>query len=103
MSNKTYGIVGLAMFAAAFFTGLYGILPYSITAAGIYLVGSTAVYLIFVYAFCAKCPVRNDCNHVVMGRLTQLVPARATGAYSRSDLLGTVLFFGCVALFPSAG
>ena len=100
MSDRTYGIVGLAMFAAAFCTGLYAILPYSIIAAGIYLVGSTAVYLIFVYAFCAKCPVRNECNHVVMGRLTQLVPARTTGAYSRSDLLGTVVFFGFVALFP---
>lgn len=100
MSGKTWGIIALVMIAAALCTGLYGILLYSGIAAGIYLAGSAAVYLIFVYAFCSKCPVRNDCNHVVMGWLTHLMPSRVTGPYSRSDLLGTVLFFGFVALFP---
>jgi hypothetical protein len=36
MSKKTYGIIGLVVFIAAFLVGLYGILPYSVTAAGIY-------------------------------------------------------------------
>lgn len=100
MSKKTYGIIGLAMFILAFFIGLYGILQYSVIAAGIYLIGSIAVFLIFVYAFCAKCHVRNDCNHVLMGLVTHLMPARTTGVYSRCDLFGTVLFFGFLALFP---
>ena len=100
MSKKTYGILGLVMITAAFLVGLYGILQYSGTAACIYLIGSIAVYLIFVYAFCAKCPVRNNCNHVVMGMVTHFIPNRTTGAYSRCDLLGTLLFFAFVALFP---
>ena len=100
MSNKTYGIIALVMLTAAFLVGLYGILQYSVTAAGIYLVGSIAVFLIFVYSFCAKCPIRNDCTHIVMGMATHLMPARTAGAYSRCDLLGTLLFFGFVALFP---
>ena len=48
ISKKTYGIIGLVMLIAAFLAGLYGIFPYSVTAAGIYLVGSIAVFLIFV-------------------------------------------------------
>ena len=100
MSKKTVGIIALALITAAFITGLYGILLYSVIMTGIYLIGSIAVFLFFVYAFCAKCPVRNDCNHVLMGMATHLMPARTTGAYSRCDLLGTVLFFGFIALFP---
>jgi hypothetical protein len=100
MSKKTYGIIGLVTYLAAFLVGLYGIFLYSLPAAGIYLVGSLAVFLIFVYAFCAKCPVRDACNHVLMGMVTHLMPGRAAGAYSRSDLLATLLFFGFIALFP---
>ena len=66
MSTKTYGFVGLVMLIAAVLVGLYGILPYSVTGAGVYLVGSLAVFLIFVYAFCAKCPVRDNCTHILV-------------------------------------
>jgi hypothetical protein len=82
ISKKKYGIIGLVMYIVAFLVALYGILPYSVTAAGIYLVGSIAVYLIFVYAFCAKCPVRDNCNHVLMGIVTHLMPGRTIGGYS---------------------
>jgi hypothetical protein len=100
MAKIPYGIIALVMFLAAFLVGLYGILRYSVSAAGIYLMGSIAVYLVFVYAFCAKCPVRDRCNHVIMGMVTRLMPARTAGAYTPCDLLSTVVFFGFVALFP---
>ena len=100
MSTKTNGFIGLIMLIAAVLVGLYGIFPYSVTAAGIYLVGSIAVFLIFVYAFCAKCPARDTCTHILQGMLTHCMPGRTTGPYSRSDLLGLLLFFGFVALFP---
>jgi hypothetical protein len=100
MSTKTYGFVGLVMLITAVLVGLYGILPYSVTAAGIYLIGSIAVFLIFVNAYCAKCPARDNCTHVLQGMLTHCMPGRTTGAYSSGDLLGLLLFFGFVALFP---
>lgn len=100
MSTRIYGFIGLLMLIAAVLVGLSVILQYSVPAAGVYLVGSIAVFLIFVYAFCAKCPVRDNCTHVLQGMVTHLMPGRTTGAYSRSDLLGLVLFFGFVALFP---
>jgi len=100
MSAKTYGFIGLLMLIAAVLVGLYGILPYSVTAAGIYLAGSIVVFLIFVFAFCAKCPARDNYTHVLQGMLTRCMPGRTTGPYSPGDLLGLVLFFGFVALFP---
>jgi hypothetical protein len=100
MSAKTYGIIGLLMLIAAVLVGLYGILPYSLTAAGIYLAGSIVVFLIFVFAFCAKCPARDTCTHVLQGMLTRCMPGRTTGPYSPGDLLGLLVFFGFVALFP---
>lgn len=62
--------------------------------------GSIAVFLIFVYAFCAKCPALDTCTHVLQGMLTHCMPSRTTGPYSPGDLLGLVLFFSFVALFP---
>jgi hypothetical protein len=100
MSKKTYGVIGMLMVIAAILVGLSGILPYSVTAAGMYLAGSIVVFLIFVYAFCAKCPVRDNCTHIIQGRLTHLMPGRTTGPYSGCDLLGLFMFFGFVALFP---
>src|SRR5512138_42235 len=100
MSSKTYGFIGLVMLIAAVIVGMYGILPYSVPASGVYLAGSIAVFLIFVYAFCAKCPARKNCTHILQGLLTQCMPGRTTGPYSPGDLFGLVLFFGFVALFP---
>jgi len=100
MSAKTYGFIGLVMLIAAVLVGLYGILQYSVTTAGVYLVGSIAVFLIFVYAFCAKCPVRDNCTHILQGMVTRIMPGRPTGPYSACDLLGLGVFFGFVALFP---
>jgi len=65
MSGKTYGIIGLIMLISAVLVGLYGILPYSVSAAGLYLAGSIAVFLIFVYAFCVRCPARDNCTHIL--------------------------------------
>lgn len=100
MSGKLPGVVALCLLAASVIAGLYGISLYSVTAAGIYLVGSLAVWLVFVYAFCAKCPVHDQCNRVVMGFVAGLMPSRAAGPYAAAELLAVLLFFAFVALFP---
>jgi hypothetical protein len=69
-------------------------------AAGIYLVGGIIVWLVFIYAFCAKCPVHDQCNRVVMGLVAGMMPKRAAGAYTRNERLAVLLFFGFVVLFP---
>ncbi len=100
MSGKVPGVVALCLLATSVVAGLYGISRYSAAAAGIYLVGAIFVWLVFVYAFCAKCPVHDQCNRVVMGLVAGLMPQRAAGAYTRAELLAVLLFFSFVLLFP---
>jgi hypothetical protein len=100
MTGKVPGVIALCLLATSVITGLYGISLYSGTAAGIYLVGSIIVWLVFVYAFCAKCPVHDQCNRVVMGLVAGMMPKRAAGAYTKRELLAVLLFFSFVALFP---
>jgi hypothetical protein len=100
MTGKLPGVVALCLLAGSVIAGLYGISRYSVTAAGIYLVGSIIVWLVFVYAFCAKCPVHDRCNRVVMGLVASMMPKRAAGAYTRAELLAVLLFFAFVSLFP---
>jgi hypothetical protein len=46
MTGKLPGITALCLLAASVITGLYGISLYSVTAAGIYLVGAIIVWLV---------------------------------------------------------
>ena len=100
MTGKVSGVVALCLLAASVIAGLYGLFLYSAAAAVIYLVGGVMVWLVFVYAFCAKCAVHDQCNRVVMGLVAGLMPKRAAGAYTRAELLAVLLFFAFIALFP---
>ena len=100
MTGKVPGVIALCLLATSVIAGLYGISLYSATAAGIYLVGAIIVWLVFVYAFCAKCPVHDRCNRVVMGLVASMMPKRVAGAYAKAELLAVLLFFGFVVLFP---
>ena len=100
MAGKVPGVMALCLLAASVIAGLYGISRYSVTAAGLYLAGGITVWLVFVYAFCAKCPVHDQCNRVVMGFVAGLMPKRAAGPYTRGELLAVLLFFAFAALFP---
>jgi hypothetical protein len=100
MSKQFYGIIGLCMLVASILVGLYGISASSVTAACCYLAGIIVLFIVFIAAFCAKCPVRDRCVHVVIGMLTRLVPPRPAGPYRRLELLAVCLFFGFVAIFP---
>ncbi len=100
MTGKVPGVVALCLLATSVLAGLYGISRYSAAATGVYLVGSIIVWLVFIYAFCAKCPVHDQCNRVVMGCVAGLMPKRDAGPYTRAELLAVLLFFSFVALFP---
>ena len=100
MAGKVPGVIALSLLAASVIAGIYGVSRYSAAAAGSYLVGSIIIWLVFVYAFCAKCPVHDQCNRVVMGFVAGLMPKRDAGPYTGAELLAVLLFFSFVALFP---
>ena len=100
MAGKLPGVAALCMLVASVVAGLYGVARYSLIAAGVYLVGAVVVWLVFVYAFCAKCEVHERCNRVLMGFVAGMMPKRDPGPYRRVELLAVLLFFCFVALFP---
>lgn len=100
MNRKIPGVIAMCLLVASVLTGLYGIFLISGTAAVIYLAGFIVVWLVFIYAFCTKCPVHDQCIHVVNGCLAGLMPQRLPEAYTRGELLAVALFFGFTVLFP---
>lgn len=100
MSNTFYGVIVLLFQIAAMVVGFIGIAQYSLNAALIYAAGIPATFVIFVYAYCTKCPIRNNCVHVVHGLVANLMPGREQGKYSWADILGAMTFFGFVCIFP---
>lgn len=100
MNRKIPGVIAMCLLVASFLTGLYGIFQISVTGAIIYLAGFIVVWLVFIYAFCARCPVHDQCNHVVNGCMAGLMPPRIPGKYTAGELLAVALFFGFTFLFP---
>jgi hypothetical protein len=94
------GIIAVCMLMVTFCVGIVGIVAYSTPAALIYLVCTSFLLLLFVYAFCAKCPIRSRCVHILMGLITQVLPDRKESPYTRSELGVVILFFAFLVLFP---
>jgi uncharacterized membrane-anchored protein YitT (DUF2179 family) len=80
--------------------GFIGIAKFSLGIALLYVSGCIISFVIFVYAFCTKCPIRNQCVHIVHGRLTNLMPQRESGVYSHCERGSTMLYFLFLAAFP---
>jgi hypothetical protein len=100
MTTKGFGILALFLLVAAIGTGTAGILKYSGPAAVGYLVSTLLLMFLFIYAFCAKCRIRDQCVHVVMGLITRAMPGRDEGPYNPAELAVVLIFFGFIAIFP---
>ncbi|MCX5848602.1 MAG: hypothetical protein NTW65_04055 [Deltaproteobacteria bacterium] len=99
--NKTfYGVISILAQIAAMIVGFIGIAKYSFGIAILFVAGCVISFTIFVYAFCTKCPIRDQCVHIVHGLLTNLMPNREQGAYSHCERLGTMLYFIFLVTFP---
>lgn len=72
----------------------------SVVVAILYPLGCIATFVVFVYTFCTKCPIRDGCIHVVHGMLAGIMPERSQGPYSVFDMIGPGLYFGFLAVFP---
>jgi len=97
MSSRVHGVlstvlIGMAVAVAA--AVLFGIAPG--LGAG-YLALSVAGMLCIVYAFCAKCPCKVRCGHVLPGLIARLFP-RQPGPYAGWEIalmiVGLVLIVG---------
>jgi hypothetical protein len=100
MNKIFYGVIVFLAQIMALIIGFTGISKFSYNIAIIYAVGCFIFFLIFVYAFCTKCPIRKQCVHIIHGKLTNLMKKRVSGAYSHGEKCGTLLYFIFLAAFP---
>lgn len=100
MTQQGYGILAVCMLVAVICIGVYGIIGFSLTAAAAYLAGCIVLMVLLVYVFCAKCPIRLSCHHVLMGLMTRIMPRRKEAPYTPCEIVGTFVFFVFIALFP---
>jgi hypothetical protein len=100
MHKTFFGVTTYVTQIAAMLVGFFGIAQFSLPVAILYVAGCAVSFIIFVYAFCTKCPIRQNCVHIVHGKLTKILPGRTQGLYSQCDRMGTLLYFGFLTIFP---
>jgi hypothetical protein len=57
----------------------------------VYLIGCAVGLLGIVYAYCAKCPCRTHCAHVILGKLALALMDRQPGPYSGAEVAVVIL------------
>jgi hypothetical protein len=101
MNRQVHGILSLLILAAAVGTAAVAIFQTSIMWAALYIVGIILSCLVVVYSFCTKCPSRkNDCGHLIPGKLTQFFPPRGEGPYTFRDKTGVVVPIVFMIVYP---
>jgi hypothetical protein len=99
--QKWHGVVSLIWFEAAVLAAL-AFLLYSSTLAGLLYLGLTGLAsLVVLFAYCAKCDVRDhSCSHVFPGKIANRLPSRKPGPYSLEDICGTGGALAFIVFFP---
>lgn len=98
MNQRRMGILVLGLGILIILIGAGAIALYSLKYAGIYLVVSALASLLITAVFCAKCPIKGSCVHLLPGRIARIWPERI-GSYSKGELVLTVILFA-VIIFP---
>jgi hypothetical protein len=101
VNYRAHGLVSILLFYAALSAGMAAIWPHSRVLAlcdlGIIVLGTLGI----VYSFCAKCPCHaGHCSHILLGKLTRLVPRRRIIPYTRLDIAGLIVSALVLVLFP---
>jgi hypothetical protein len=50
--------------------------------------------------FCAKCPCRLDCGHVILGAITRILPERKPAPYTWGEAIGMIIPALAAFAFP---
>ena len=101
MKNRCHGVFSLILFGAAAGMALVVLWMKSPAAGLIYAVLATLSVGVILYAYCAKCDIRDDaCRHVIPGKITSMLPVRKPGRYTFFDYCGVVLPMVFILGFP---
>jgi len=101
LHNRFHGILSLLLITLAIIIGLIAILKSSLSIGLLYVAIILISCPVIVYSYCSKCDCRIDaCGHVVIGKLTRLLPERQNSEYTALDYLGVLISFLFLFGFP---
>jgi hypothetical protein len=101
MKGKFHGVFSLVLITVSMIVGIIALFEQSTALGGIYILIILISQPVILYAFCSKCPCREDsCRHVFPGKLTKIFPGREENAYTGWDLFWTSLALAVLFLFP---
>lgn len=103
MQRIRHGVLTLVWVGAACVLGLAAVFARQAAAGWIYLGLLVILPPAVIYAFCAKCPGRRACGHVLPGRIACALPSRPETPYGSGDLLIAAVALTVLVLFPSPG
>jgi hypothetical protein len=99
--KRFHGIISMLILSAAVTMAIIVILPQSWLFALIYLAIIMLSFFAVSFLYCAKCRCRlSGCAHIIIGKLSLLVPKRTPGSYTPFDILGTFAAMGLILFFP---
>jgi hypothetical protein len=91
MSARFHGVVSIGLVGLAILIAAVIMFQVSAALGIVYVAGCGVAALGIVYAYCAKCPCRTHCAHVVFGKLALALTNRQPGPYSRGEIAVVVV------------
>lgn len=86
MNARFHGVVSIGLMGIAILLAVVTVFQKSPMLGIVYLVGCVVGPLGIVYVFCAKCPCRNHCSHVIFGKLAVALTNRQPGPYTTAEI-----------------
>ena len=87
MSPRFHGLTSLLWISGALAVGFGALFATAWPLGAAYLVLCVAAFGVIIGAFCARCPCRTHCAHVVPGWLAHKFTHRASGPFTQTELL----------------
>lgn len=101
MQRNTIGVISLGAVALALAAAVQSLFQESILLGTGYLLLASLAVPVVLFAFCAKCPDRNDCGHVLPGpAAAALFADRKCSAYTAGDWALTGAGLAVLLLLP---
>jgi hypothetical protein len=100
MRRQTHGAVSLGLVALAIAAAAQSLFQQSLILGMTYMFLAGLSVSVILYAFCAKCPDRENCGHVIPGKSAKVFSARQKEPYTASDLSLTAASLAILFIFP---
>jgi hypothetical protein len=101
MKRKNAGLLSLGAVALALAAAAQSLFQESIVLGTAYMILSSLSVPVVLFAFCAKCPDRSDCGHVLPGSAAAaLFSRRKCSPYTAGDLALTSAALAVLLLLP---